>query len=42
MQTLQQTPKKPFHGDNTGSNPVGDANRIKLLMQRFDFEAILC
>src|SRR6202041_209090 len=21
----------PFHGDNTGSNPVGDANRIKSL-----------
>jgi hypothetical protein len=20
-----------FHGDNTGSNPVGDANRIKIL-----------
>ena len=19
----------PFHGDNTGSNPVGDANKIK-------------
>jgi hypothetical protein len=25
MQTLQRTPKRPFHGDNTGSNPVGDA-----------------
>ncbi len=22
----------PFHGDNTGSNPVGDANRINLLL----------
>jgi hypothetical protein len=21
----------PFHGDNTGSNPVGDANRINYL-----------
>jgi hypothetical protein len=21
----------PFHGDNTGSNPVGDANKIKEL-----------
>ena len=23
----------PFHGDNTGSNPVGDANRIINLQQ---------
>jgi hypothetical protein len=27
-QTLQQCPEGPFHGDNTGSNPVGDANKI--------------
>ena len=20
---------KPFHGDNMGSNPIGDANKIK-------------
>ena len=32
----QQRPRRlarprtpPFHGDNTGSNPVGDANKIK-------------
>jgi len=22
-----QSPKRPFHGGNTGSNPVGDANK---------------
>ena len=26
MQTHPKCPKRPFHGDNTGSNPVGDAN----------------
>jgi hypothetical protein len=26
MQTLQNTPFTRFHGDDTGSNPVGDAN----------------
>jgi hypothetical protein len=25
-QRLSKTPKAPFHGGNTGSNPVGDAN----------------
>lgn len=25
MQTVQNAPEMPFHGDNTGSNPVGDA-----------------
>jgi hypothetical protein len=25
MQVLQECLKEPFHGDNTGSNPVGDA-----------------
>src|ERR1039457_2107979 len=30
-QSLQQWPEKPFHGDNTGSNPVGDANKINNL-----------
>jgi len=31
MQTHPKCPKRPFHGDNTGSNPVGDANKIKNL-----------
>ena len=26
IQTLPKCLKWPFHGDNTGSNPVGDAN----------------
>jgi hypothetical protein len=28
QQDAANTTKMPFHGDNTGSNPVGDANRI--------------
>ena len=31
MQTHPKCPKRPFHGDNTGSNPVGDANKINNL-----------
>jgi hypothetical protein len=27
VQTLPNDPKEPFHGGNTGSNPVGDANK---------------
>jgi hypothetical protein len=33
--------KTPFHGDNTGSNPVGDANKTKdfwILCSRASFE----
>jgi hypothetical protein len=26
-------PLLPFHGGNTGSNPVGDANKIKDLLE---------
>jgi len=39
MQTLQQAPKKPFHGDNTGSNPVGDAKKIKNFNAHAAFKA---
>jgi hypothetical protein len=31
MQTLPKGPDSRFHGDNTGSNPVGDANKINYL-----------
>jgi hypothetical protein len=29
MQSLPKPPRTRFHGDNTGSNPVGDANKLK-------------
>ena len=32
VQTSANTVKKPFHGGNTGSNPVGDANKIKKIV----------
>ena len=31
MQTLPNTYQTRFHGDNTGSNPVGDATKINSL-----------
>src|SRR5450631_4377203 len=27
--SISYVPSAPFHADNSGSNPVGDANRIK-------------
>src|ERR1700735_823827 len=33
MQNRAKSHKTPFHGDNTGSNPVGDANKIKELTE---------
>jgi hypothetical protein len=30
---LHKSHKSPFHGDNTGSNPVGDAKPNKRLIQ---------
>jgi hypothetical protein len=33
MQTYAKCPKRPFHGGNTGSNPVGDANKANHLAQ---------
>jgi dihydroorotate dehydrogenase len=33
MQILQNTYQTRFHGDNTGSNTVGDANQINKLLE---------
>ena len=39
MQILPNELKMPFHGDNTGSNPVGDANISKDLAEVARFTA---
>jgi hypothetical protein len=31
MQTLVNYPRTPFHGDNMGSNPIGDTTHINKL-----------
>jgi hypothetical protein len=39
MQTGPKPLEMPFHGDNTGSNPVGDAKLGQLLSSGFAFHS---